>query len=106
MREVEGLVLSDKGLDVVPGLRLGSVGKEVHNDGSALDGLLDGEEGLSGNLGKTRRGEEVRHGSSSVSASAKALVDTSERRQMGLSPKAELSHLDPAKLSRTRRERS
>lgn len=49
MREVEGLALGDEGGELGPGLRLGGVGKEVHDDGTSADGLLDGEEGLSRN---------------------------------------------------------
>lgn len=38
----------DEGLDVLPGLRLGGVREEVHDDRTAVDRLVDGEEGLSG----------------------------------------------------------
>jgi hypothetical protein len=44
--EVEGLALGDEGLDLGPGLGLGRVRKEVHDDGTSLDGLGDVEEGL------------------------------------------------------------
>ena len=44
---------NDEGLDVVPGLGLSSVGKQVHDDGTLLDGSLDREKSLSGNLRST-----------------------------------------------------
>lgn len=46
---VTHLALGDLGLDVGPGLGLGSIGKEVHDDGAAGDGLIDIEEVLAGN---------------------------------------------------------
>lgn len=49
MCEVKGLSGGDKGLDVVPRLRLGSIRKQVHDDGTLVDSLLDGEKGLTGN---------------------------------------------------------
>ena len=48
--EVEGLALGDEGRDLGPCLRLGGVGEQVHDDGSTLDGLLNGEESLTGDL--------------------------------------------------------
>ncbi len=50
MRKVQSLVLGDEGFDFLPCLRLSGIGKQVHDDGSFLDGFLDGEEGLSGDL--------------------------------------------------------
>lgn len=50
MREVKGLALGNEGLELRPGLRLGGVGKQVHDDGTAVDSLLNGKEGLSWNL--------------------------------------------------------
>lgn len=50
VREVEGLVFGDEGLDVVPGLRLSGVGQEVHDDGALLESFFDGEERLAGHL--------------------------------------------------------
>jgi hypothetical protein len=47
VREVEGLALGDERGELGPGLGLGGVGEEVHDDGSSVDGLLDREEGLS-----------------------------------------------------------
>lgn len=35
---------------MLPGLGLGGIGEEVHDDGSLGDGLINGEEGLSGDL--------------------------------------------------------
>jgi len=46
--EVESLALGDEGSDLGPCLGLSSVGEEVHDDSTPVDGLLDGEEGLSG----------------------------------------------------------
>lgn len=46
--EVEGLALGEVGLDLVPELGLGSVGEQVHDDGTALAGLVDLKEVLSG----------------------------------------------------------
>ena len=48
--EVEGLALGDERGDGRPGGRLGGVGEEVHDDGTTIDGLLDGEEGLARHL--------------------------------------------------------
>lgn len=42
------LSLGDLGLDVGPGLGLGSIGQEVHDDGTLGDGLVDLEEVLAG----------------------------------------------------------
>ena len=50
MREVQSLALRDQGRDLRPGLRLGSVGEQVHDDRAAVDGLLNGEESLSRDL--------------------------------------------------------
>lgn len=47
MGEVEGLALGDQRSDLGPGLRLGGVGEQVHDDGAPVDGLWDVEEGLS-----------------------------------------------------------
>lgn len=38
------LALSEQGLDSGPGLGLGSIGKQVHDDGTLVDGLIDLEE--------------------------------------------------------------
>lgn len=46
---VTHLALGDLGLDVGPGLGLSGIGKEVHDDGTAGDGLIDIEEVLAGN---------------------------------------------------------
>jgi len=43
------LSLGDLGLDSRPGLTLGSIGKQVHDDGTLGDGLVDLEESLSWN---------------------------------------------------------
>lgn len=40
------LSLGDLGLDVGPGLGLGSIGQQVHDDGTLADGLVDLEEVL------------------------------------------------------------
>ena len=48
--EVEGLALGDERGDGGPGGRLGGVREEVHDDGTTVDGLLDGEEGLTRHL--------------------------------------------------------
>jgi len=48
VREVEGLALGDKRADLGPCLGLGSIGEEVHDDGTTVNGLLDAEESLSG----------------------------------------------------------
>jgi hypothetical protein len=50
VREVERLALDQVGLDVLPRSGLGSVRKKVHDDGTALKSLVDGEERLSRNL--------------------------------------------------------
>ena len=44
VREVEGLALLDVWFDCGPGLGLRSIGEEIHDDGSLLERLLDGEE--------------------------------------------------------------
>lgn len=44
--EVEGLALGDLGLEGGPGLGLGSIGEQVHDDGTAGDGLVDLEQVL------------------------------------------------------------
>jgi hypothetical protein len=49
VREVESLALGDERSNGGPGLGLGSVGEEVHDDGTSVDGLLDGEESFAGN---------------------------------------------------------
>lgn len=49
MGEVEGLALGNERSNLRPGLGLGGIGKQVHDDGSSVDGLLDGEKSLSGN---------------------------------------------------------
>lgn len=46
--EVEGLALGEVGLDLVPELGLGSIGEQVHDDGTTLAGLVDLKEVLSG----------------------------------------------------------
>jgi hypothetical protein len=51
--EVEGLALGQVGLDVLPGGGLSGVGEEVHDDGTLLESLVDGEEGLAGDLLRT-----------------------------------------------------
>ena len=43
------LALDELGLDGGPGLRLGSIGEEVHDDGTTGDGLVDIEQVLAGN---------------------------------------------------------
>ena len=40
------LALGEQGLDRGPGLGLGSIGEEVHDDGTLVDGLIDLEEVL------------------------------------------------------------
>lgn len=47
--KVQGLALGDQGSELRPCLGLGGVGKQVHNDGTLVDGLFDTEQGLSGN---------------------------------------------------------
>lgn len=47
MREVEGLAFGDKGSNLGPGGRLSGIRQQVHDDGTAIDGLVDVEEGLS-----------------------------------------------------------
>lgn len=49
MGEVESLALGDERADGGPCLGLGSVGEKVHDDGTTVNGLLDGEESLAGN---------------------------------------------------------
>ena len=46
--EVKSLALGDEGLDVGPGLGLGSIGKQVHDNGTLLDGSVDIEKVLTG----------------------------------------------------------
>lgn len=46
--EVESLALSDEGLDGGPGLRLGGIGEQVHDDGTLLNGGVDIEQVLAG----------------------------------------------------------
>jgi hypothetical protein len=46
--EVEGLALDKLGLDGGPSLRLSGIGEQVHDDGTAGNGLIDVEEILSG----------------------------------------------------------
>jgi hypothetical protein len=48
--EVQSLALLDVWGDVVPGLGLGSVREEVHDDGTLLESFVDGEEGLAWDL--------------------------------------------------------
>lgn len=43
------LALNELGLDGGPGLRLGSIGEKVHDDGTTGDGLVDIEQVLAGN---------------------------------------------------------
>ena len=47
--EVQSLALGDLGLDSGPGLALGGVTEEVHDDGTLGDGLVDLEQVLAGN---------------------------------------------------------
>jgi len=47
--EVEGLALGEERLDGRPGLRLGSIGEQVHDDSTLLDGGVDIEQVLAGN---------------------------------------------------------
>ena len=46
MCEKTYLALNELGLDGGPGLGLGGIGQEVHDDGTAGDGLIDIEEVL------------------------------------------------------------
>lgn len=63
VREVERLALCDERRNGGPSLRLCGVRKKVHDDGSAVDGFLDGEEGFAWYLLKTsEREREVRKG--------------------------------------------
>ena len=48
--EVQSLALLDVRGDVVPGLGLGSVREEIHDDGTLLESFVDGEEGLAWDL--------------------------------------------------------
>ena len=50
VREVKGLLLGEVWLHHFPLSRLGSVGKQVHDDGTLLESLFDGEEVLALNL--------------------------------------------------------
>lgn len=47
--EVKSLSLGEEGLDLGPGLGLGSIGEKVHDDGTLVNGGLDIEQVLSGN---------------------------------------------------------
>jgi hypothetical protein len=47
--KVQGLALGDQGSELRPCLGLSGVGKQVHDDGTLVDGLFDTEQGLSGN---------------------------------------------------------
>jgi hypothetical protein len=47
--EVESLSLGEERLNLGPGLRLGSIGEKVHDDGTLVNGSLDIEQVLSGN---------------------------------------------------------
>lgn len=49
VREVESLALGQLGGNGGPGLGLSSVGKQVHDDGTALNGVVDLEQVLAGN---------------------------------------------------------
>lgn len=42
------LALGDLGADMGPGLRLGGVGEQIHDDGALRDGLVDVEQILAG----------------------------------------------------------
>jgi hypothetical protein len=53
--EVQSLSLGDEWLELWPSGGLSGVGEKVHDDGSSVDGLLDREEGLSGNLEDAER---------------------------------------------------
>ena len=46
--KIAHLLLGEEGLDGGPGLRLGSIGKQVHDDGTLLDGLINVEQVLAG----------------------------------------------------------
>jgi hypothetical protein len=43
------LALGELGLDLGPGLRLGGVGEQVHDNGGLANGLVDVEQVLAGN---------------------------------------------------------
>lgn len=47
MGEVKGLALCELGLDIWPGLGLGCVREEVHDDSSLADSLINPEKVLS-----------------------------------------------------------
>ena len=53
MGEVEGLALGNEGRNFGPRLGLRSVAEQVHYDCAFLDGLLDREESLAGDLTET-----------------------------------------------------
>jgi hypothetical protein len=46
--KVQSLSLGDQRLDLVPSLGLSGITEQVHDDGTLLDGLVDREQGLSG----------------------------------------------------------
>ena len=46
--ELAHLVLGEEGLDGGPGLGLGSIGQQIHDDGTLLDGLINVEQVLAG----------------------------------------------------------
>lgn len=50
--KMESAEAHDEGLELVPGLRLSGIREKVHDDRSTVNGLLDGEESLSGDLHK------------------------------------------------------
>lgn len=50
MREVKGLALGDQGCNLGPGLRLGGIGEEVHDDRSTVNCFFDWEKSFSGHL--------------------------------------------------------
>ena len=55
MGEVEGLALHDERCNCGPCLGLGSIREKVHDYGSPVNGLLDGEEGRTRYLHRTIR---------------------------------------------------
>lgn len=66
------LALGELGLDVGPGLRLSGIGEQVHDDGTAGDGLIDIEEVLAGDpailLGLLPRSTVLAHTNDDVQA--------------------------------------
>lgn len=72
MGEVESLALGDLGLESGPGLTLGGVGEQVHDDGALLDGGGDVEEVLAGHPavldGLLPRGAVLAHADDDVEA--------------------------------------